>query len=123
MYQDIILLLFAHWVGDYALQTNQMITNGNRSLRKLSVHVAIYALPVAIAAYILFRPGVVLQFIDIIVILHWLTDFFINRLALRFKDQQRFYYSFVGLGQFVHTTCLLVTANYVHTLKGFFHFY
>jgi hypothetical protein len=123
MYKEVTLLLFAHWVGDYVLQTNEMAYYKGRSLRWLTIHVAVYSIPIGAAAFILFRPGVILQFCDINFALHWATDFITSRLAYHYKETPRIYYPIIGFDQFIHGACLILTANYVHSLTGSFQFY
>jgi hypothetical protein len=79
----LFFLIFAHFVGDYALQTDGMAADKKSSLGVLSVHVLIYVINLWIFFAIysaLYQPGLYLQSATIIFLLalylqHWLQDY------------------------------------------------
>jgi hypothetical protein len=104
-----ILLLFAHWVGDYALQTNEMANRKGDSLRWLNIHVIVYSLPILAAALILFDWRMALKYTLVNSLLHWMIDFTTTRIAGQVRDKPRLFYPIIGFDQFLHGACLLWT--------------
>jgi hypothetical protein len=107
-----ILLLFAHWVGDYLLQTNEMASRKAASLKWLTVHVLVYCIPILCVSILLFPVPQALVFLAVNGVLHWITDFFTSRLAIRYKSNPRVFHSIVGFDQFIHAACLLGTTEF-----------
>lgn len=108
-----LLLLFAHWVGDYGLQTNEMANNKGTSLRWLNIHVAAYSVPLLAAAFILFPWELALRFALVNSVLHWVIDFLTTKLSRQVRDTPRLYYPLIGFDQFLHGACLLGTYYYM----------
>lgn len=106
-------MLFAHWVGDYALQTNQMASLKAFSLKWLSIHVLVYIIPITITAFVVFPTDVAWKFVAVNAMLHWLTDLVTGRLAHKHRDNPRMYYPIIGFDQFVHAACLLGTPLFI----------
>lgn len=107
-----ILLLFAHWIGDYLFQTNEMATSKGRSFYWLNVHVAVYTLPILASALMLFPWDIALYFALLNALFHWITDFVTTRLAYRYQSNPRLFYPIIGFDQFTHGACLLGTLLY-----------
>jgi len=100
-------LLLGHFYGDYALQTDSIANNKKHSIRHLSIHSAIYVISiwVAIGAYSLaYKSSLFLSrgnlvFLGILLVQHWLQDFYKSRWGNRSKQ---FYY----IDQALHITVL-----------------
>src|SRR5687767_13589394 len=105
--QNAIVLLFAHWVGDYLFQSNEMATQKATSLKWLTIHVVVYCIPVFLAGIYLFQMRHALVYLAINAGLHWITDFVSSRLASRYRSDPRLFHSIVGFDQFFHGACLL----------------
>jgi Protein of unknown function (DUF3307) len=106
-----VLLLLAHWVGDFVLQSQWQATNKSKRLDALALHVAIYSAVLLVAAVILLGAwrGVVFTLVN--AALHFATDFVTSRVAARFWEQRDWHRFFVMLGfdQFVHHATLAAT--------------
>jgi len=109
--QNAIVLLFAHWVGDYVLQSNEMALQKATSLKWLTVHVSVYCIPVFIASALLFPLQQALVYLAINGVMHWITDLVTSRLANRYRSSPRLFHSIVGFDQFFHGACLLATVG------------
>jgi hypothetical protein len=109
--QNAIVLLLAHWVGDYLLQTNEMATQKATSLKWLTIHVAVYCIPILVAGILLFSMQQALTYLAINASLHWLTDLVTSRLATRYRANPRVFHLVVGFDQFFHSACLLGTVE------------
>lgn len=108
-YIDLIVLFFAHWVGDFLLQTSEMATNKSRSLKWLTLHVSIYSLVLLFFSALVLDWRTLGWFILVNAILHWITDFFTSRLALKYQEQPKVFYPILGFDQLIHYSCLVVT--------------
>jgi hypothetical protein len=109
--QAAIVLLFAHWVGDYLLQSNEMATQKATSLKWLTIHVGVYCIPVFVASALLFPLRHALTYIAINGALHWVTDLASSRVATRYRSNPRVFHSIVGFDQLFHGACLLATVD------------
>lgn len=103
---DFIVLLLAHWIGDYLLQTNNMALKKHGSLKWLSLHVLVYATVLLILCNLVFSWQIALGYAVINSLLHWITDFFTSKLAAQYHSNRRIFYSILGFDQFVHMACL-----------------
>jgi len=104
-----ILILFAHWVGDYALQTSAMALRKYKSIRWLTLHVLVYALPVLAASILLLPWPLAASYVGANAALHWITDFCTSKIAHRYKENPRIYFPILGFDQYIHALCLLGT--------------
>lgn len=114
----VLWLWFAHWAGDFVLQTNKQAQGKSKSNIWLNKHVITYMTTLAIAvmlydgaAPINSRPLAVVWII-LNGILHWLTDYVTSRINARLWAQGRVHDFFVGVGadQFIHLVTLVLTA-------------
>ena len=112
MEANIILLLFAHWVGDYLLQTNKIAANKARGVKWLTIHVALYGAVLFCFSIVVIKMPNIVYFVLINVALHWGTDFITSRAAAYFKDNPRVYFPILGFDQFIHATALILTFEY-----------
>jgi hypothetical protein len=111
--QNAILILFAHWCGDYALQTSEMATLKASSVKWLTIHVAVYSIPILAVSFVLFNSQAALVYMAINAGLHWSVDLITSRVAAKYRSNQRAYHLIVGFDQFLHAWCLLGTLSLV----------
>lgn len=106
------LVMFAHWMGDFVLQTEWMAINKSKLWRALTAHVAMYSAVLAVLAFAL-APSwqVALQFIGVNAALHFVTDAVTSRVSSYFWDKNdlRFFFVTLGLDQFLHFVALYAT--------------
>ncbi|MAU26707.1 MAG: hypothetical protein CMH48_14655 [Muricauda sp.] len=103
---DFIVLLLAHWVGDYLLQTNNMALKKHHSLKWLSLHILVYTAVLLVFCNLVFSWQIALGYAVINGLLHFITDFFTSKLAAKYHGKRRIFYSILGFDQFVHMVCL-----------------
>jgi hypothetical protein len=116
-------MFFAHFVGDFLLQTRWMGENKSSSLWPLLVHIAVYTLTlIAFGLPLLLvnvPMSVVVGFCLINGLLHMVTDFVTSRCSKwAFQNKKLgLFWAVIGFDQFVHTaTFLLVLAWFLtHT--------
>ncbi|MEM8999715.1 MAG: DUF3307 domain-containing protein [Bacteroidota bacterium] len=104
-----IIILIAHWVGDYVLQTSNMAVYKSSSLKWLLLHILTYTAILLIFGYFLFSWQVAFGFALFNGSLHLITDFFTSKLSARYQDQPRVFYPILGFDQCVHVICLYWT--------------
>ena len=99
---NIILILFLHWVGDFVFQSDWMAKNKSKSNRALLIHVAVYCIPLMFFGW---------KFALINCALHFCVDFLTSRVTSKLWEAKQVHWFFVviGLDQFIHTACLLLT--------------
>jgi hypothetical protein len=113
----LLVLFLAHWVGDFLLQTSEMALNKSRSLKWLTLHVAIYSLVLLLFSALILDWRMIGWFILTNAILHWITDFFTSKLAVKFHNQPKIFYPIIGFDQLIHYSCLTLT---LHALPNYF---
>jgi hypothetical protein len=107
-----LLLLVAHYVGDFICQTHWQATNKSKSHEALARHVAVYTLVIGIVAAVLLGPTLtVLAFILINGALHYWVDFWTSRISsgLFIKGRWHDFFAIIGLDQLLHQACLGVS--------------
>lgn len=104
----IILILWAHWVGDFILQSDYHAVNKSKSNWVLAQHVAWYTLPFWFIA--LFIPTTIGWILGNAV-LHGLTDYVTSRMTTRYwlAEKRHEFFVTIGFDQSFHFTCLFLT--------------
>ena len=106
---DFLIILAAHWVGDFLLQTRKMAVNKHQSIKWLGFHVLIYSIVLLVVGYLLFSWQVGLGYAVFNGLLHLVTDFVTSKLAAKYQENPRIFYSILGFDQLIHTSCLYWT--------------
>ena len=106
-----MLLLLAHWVGDFVLQSHWQATNKSARLDALTLHVAIYSGALLVAAVVLLGPWRGVVFVLVNAAFHFATDFVTSRVTARLWAKQEWHRFFVMIGfdQLVHHVTLAAT--------------
>lgn len=118
-----LTLLAAHWYSDFVLQTRWQAENKSKNNIALSRHVGTYCLGFFVLLTISSIAGTGFTFTGIVLyillngVLHWITDFTTSRITSHFWAQKNVHSFFVviGIDQFIHAACLLVTAPILFT--------
>lgn len=103
---DFIIILIAHWVGDYLLQSRDMATRKHRSFKWLSLHVLTYTGVLLVATQFVFSWQVSLGYAVISGFLHLVTDFFTSKLSHKYYEKPHIFYPILGFDQLIHMICL-----------------
>ena len=114
----IILLLAAHFIGDFLLQSRVMALNKTKSLYYLSLHGLFVGVPVLLVSLLFESASLALLLSAVYVIVHCTQDFFIWTTAIRlfgksekYWENKRFY-DIIGLDQFLHVAFLVFLATF-----------
>lgn len=118
----ILYILFAHFISDFVMQTNEMAQNKSISNYWLTKHVIEYGKGLLIFSILFTLSNLIffnVQFFGLRVIiyiiinmgLHWVTDYFTSRQTKKLFSQKKTHKFFIVIGfdQFIHMFCLLMT--------------
>lgn len=106
---NFLVILGAHWIGDFLLQTSTMATKKHASLKWLFIHILTYTVVLLAISQLLFSWQVSLGFAVFNGAFHLVTDFFTSKLAARFVERPRIFYPILGFDQMIHVACLYWT--------------
>ena len=125
----ILQILFAHWISDFVLQSGWMATNKSKNWLALSSHVLVYTVSMGFlmlicgvivaaafsttisSAIMIITPLVFVKWIALNGVLHFITDAVTSRITAKLWKQNDMHNFFVvvGLDQFIHYSCLIIT--------------
>lgn len=123
-FQIPIVLLAAHFVGDFIFQSDWMATNKSKSWKALALHVLVYSAVIAGVfnwSYFLRGDHFVLSQIAVgkwfalTFISHFVTDAITSRINARLWQANERHWFFVGIGadQLIHAVTLALTFQIV----------
>ena len=103
-----LLIVWAHWIGDFILQSDWHSKNKSKSNFVLAQHVLLYSIPFACLGF--FIP-VSVAWIAINAVGHFATDFVTSRATSKLWDNKEVHWFFVviGLDQAIHFTTLFIS--------------
>lgn len=101
----IIAVIWIHWIADFVLQSDKMARGKSSSLKWLSIHIAVYTLPLLIFGwkYALFNGA-----------MHWIIDLFSSKATsyLWKKQDVHNFFVVIGLDQALHMTLLVLSLEW-----------
>lgn len=123
---SILVILFAHWIADFVLQSHNMAVNKSKSNYWLSMHVLTYTATITgiVGLYII---ALTTSFIDPVKIavwaivngaLHWATDYVTSRINSKLWAEGRThdFFVMVGFDQLIHYACLFGSTVWLASL-------
>lgn len=121
----IIILLIAHWLGDFVMQKEEWARGKHNSFTDLISHTLHYALTmyVILLVFHLFKYGNEIQFISLLyfwfitLVTHTIVDFFTSKITHKYSSKMEWYFSkktlgffpTIGLDQTIHYIILFYT--------------
>ena len=98
-----LAVIWAHWVADFLLQSDEMAKKKSSSVFFLSYHVAIYS---TVLLIMFGWPYAVVNGIA-----HWIVDFISSKVTSRLyaANENHWFFVVIGLDQAIHVTVLLLT--------------
>ena len=110
----VILILWAHWIGDFILQSDWHATNKSKHNGILLHHVACYSIPLTVIGFL-----VPINFAWILVnaIAHAVTDWCTSRVTSKLwvAGERHWFFVVIGLDQSIHFTTLFATYYWLCT--------
>ncbi len=112
----LLLILIAHFVGDFLLQSDEMAKNKSSSWVWLSLHVLCYSGTLLILVLLLEVTGEPdswkpFEWVAINAVLHFVTDAITSRgTAWLYKNNERhWFFVLIGFDQLLHYAALILT--------------
>jgi membrane-bound metal-dependent hydrolase YbcI (DUF457 family) len=101
-----ILIIWAHFIGDFLLQSDKIAINKSKDNLVLLSHVALYCVPLTLVGLIV---PINLAWILFNTIAHFITDYITSRMASYFwrNEKRHWFFVTIGLDQAIHMTCLI----------------
>lgn len=98
----IFLVIWAHFISDFVLQTDQMAKGKSKSLKWLSIHIAAYTAPLFLFGW---------KFAMVNGATHWVVDFFSAKASSHFwkKGDAHNFFVIIGADQAIHMSILMAT--------------
>ena len=106
---EIILLMWAHFIGDFLLQNDKMALNKSKSNLWLGIHSLVYSLPLVFFGF---------QFAVFNGIFHYLIDWVTSRgtTKLWLANERHWFFVLIGFDQTIHVTILLLSYSLTSVL-------
>lgn len=103
---DVILLFWLHFIGDFLLQSDYMALNKSKSVKALSFHCLAYSLPFLWFGWVYALWAC---------ILHFPIDYISSKVTSYFwkMKQRHWFFVTIGFDQAVHMTILLYIMKYI----------
>lgn len=108
-YGVVMWIIVAHFVCDFILQSDKMAVNKSKSWYWLTMHVLAYSVGLTMFAIPLFGlTSVLVMFIWINAVLHFVTDAVTSRITSYFwkNEQRHWFFVTIGFDQVIHYACL-----------------
>jgi len=104
----VVVILWAHFIGDFILQSDYHAVNKSKSNLALFEHVLWYSFPLIFAGFII---PVSFAWLVVNMVLHGAIDYVTSRISSHFWKQEKRHWFFVTIGadQSLHFTCLFVS--------------
>ena len=102
MVNDILLIVWIHFLSDFILQSSYIALNKSKSNLVLLYHVILYSIP-----FLYF--GIKYSLINLI--LHYIIDWCTSRITSKLwsLEDKHWFFVVIGLDQALHFTCLILT--------------
>ena len=112
----VMMVIVAHFICDFILQSDKMATNKSTSFSWLTVHVNAYSAGLFFASYFILGARIeAIYWVGVNYILHWITDACTSRLTsyLWRREQRHWFFVAIGFDQVIHYACLFGTLGYL----------
>lgn len=108
---EISLLLIAHFIGDFLLQTDKQAKGKSSSNILLTEHIASYIIPFVLIGFLI---PISLAFLVVTFLTHFATDWISSRITKKLWVEQKVHWFFavIGADQLVHALTLIWTYYY-----------
>jgi len=111
MLNDILLIVWIHFIADFVLQSQWMGVNKSKDSLILGLHSLIYTIPFLFIEYYL----LIGYFAIINGVMHFVVDFLTSRCTSKLYEKKEYHWFFVviGLDQAIHMTILFLTYKFL----------
>jgi hypothetical protein len=104
----VVAILWAHFIGDFILQSDYHATNKSKSNLALFEHVLFYSLPLTLVGFLI---PVSIGWIIANAAMHAAVDYVTSRITSRLgvAGKRHWFFVTIGADQSLHFTCLFVS--------------
>ncbi len=104
----IVLSLFAHFIGDFILQSDAMALKKSKNVRVLLEHAGIYIIPFY-PICLFFNIPITWLFVNMFC--HFCVDFVSSKITAHFwkTDERHWFFVTIGADQFIHQLFIITT--------------
>lgn len=108
-----VLIVWAHFIGDFILQSDYHAQNKSKSSLVLAEHVLMYSIPFVLLGALI---PVSLLWVFINAVAHFCTDFITSRITSKLWAEKKVHWFFVTIGadQAIHFTTLFVSYHLLY---------
>ena len=109
----ITLILIAHFIGDFILQTDKQAKGKSSSNLELFGHLTTYIIPFILLGF--FIP-ISLAFLIVTFVTHFITDYISSRITKKLWTEQKVHWFFavIGADQLIHMLTLFWTYEFFY---------
>ncbi len=103
----LILIIWIHFISDFAFQSDQMALNKSENINWLGIHCMVYSIPFLIIG---------LEFALITCGAHFIVDYITSKITKYFweKNERHWFFVTIGIDQAIHLTCLILTLKFLY---------
>ena len=104
----VVVILWAHFIGDFILQSDYHAVNKSKSNLALFEHVLYYSLPLTLMGFLI---PVSISWIIANAVMHAAVDYVTSRITSRLwvAGKRHWFFVTIGADQSLHFTCLFVS--------------
>ena len=117
----VLYILFLHWVADFVCQSRWMGENKSKHILPLLAHIVVYGVVLLLGLFVgnivqqFSSPFDIMVFCAINAIMHLAVDFWTSKATHVLWERKNVYgfFTVIGFDQFLHSVCLIVSANII----------
>ncbi len=114
MINNIIIIFWLHFIGDFLLQTKYMSLNKSKKIKVLTWHCIVYSLPFFSFSWIYsFWFGY--KYAILAGLLHFPIDYITSKVTSKLYEinEIKWFFTVIGLDQAIHMTILFLTLTWL----------
>ena len=113
---DLYIVIVAHFIGDFVLQSDWMATNKSKLFEALSLHIVVYFVTLIGAGIIIFgaqRGDDIIYFALLNASFHLVIDSITSQITstLWKNNERHWFFTTIGFDQMIHVILLIATLN------------
>ena len=110
------IVIIAHFIGDFVLQSDWMATNKSKLFEALCLHIVVYFVTLICAGIIVFgaqRGDAIIYFALLNASLHMVIDFITSQITsdLWKRNKRHWFFTTIGFDQMIHMILIIATLN------------
>ena len=105
----ILIIIWLHWLADFAMQTDKVAINKSRKLSFLTLHAFLYSIPFLLFGW---------KFAVFNGLVHFVVDFFTSKLNAYYVliDNRHAFFLTIGFDQAIHLSTLIISLSWLNKI-------